>query len=69
MLGFRGARRYYSPQFEEAFDLECAALLKVRDEMGLTNVKIMVPFVRTVPEGKKVIELMAKHGLKKGKNT
>ncbi len=68
MLGLRGASRYYSPLYEPAFDLECAALKKVRDEMGFTNVKIMIPFVRTVDEGKKVIDLMAKNGLKRTKN-
>ena len=68
MLGLRGASRYYSPLYEPAFDLECAALKKVRDEMGFTNVRIMIPFVRTVDEGKKVIDLMAKNGLKRTKN-
>lgn len=68
MIGWRGASRYYSPEFLPAFELECKALAKVRDEMGLTNMKIMVPFCRTVEEGKKVLEIMAKHGLKRGKN-
>ncbi|MDD5153809.1 MAG: phosphoenolpyruvate synthase [Desulfovibrionales bacterium] len=67
MIGWRGASRYYDPSFEPAFALECRALLKVRDEMGLTNVKVMVPFCRTVEEGKKVIEVMKKYGLVQGK--
>lgn len=68
MIGWRGASRYYDPLFEPAFALECKALLKVREEMGLTNVKVMVPFCRTVEEGKKVIEVMKKYGLVQGKN-
>ncbi|OAG27503.1 phosphoenolpyruvate synthase [Thermodesulfatator autotrophicus] len=68
MLGWRGASRYYDPKFEPAFALECQALKKVRDEMGLTNVKVMVPFCRTVEEGKKVIQVMEKYGLKQGEN-
>ncbi|MFO7710239.1 MAG: phosphoenolpyruvate synthase [Candidatus Woesearchaeota archaeon] len=68
MIGWRGASRYYNPNFRKAFGLECKALKRVRDEMGLTNVKIMVPFCRTVDEGKKVIKEMEKHGLKRGKN-
>lgn len=68
MIGFRGASRYYSPAFLPAFELECQALRKVRDVMGLTNLKIMIPFCRTVEEGRKVKEIMAKHGLKQGKN-
>ncbi len=68
MIGWRGASRYYSPEFLPAFELECKALSKVRDEMGLTNMKIMIPFCRTVEEGKRVQEIMAKHGLKRGKN-
>ncbi|NPA38848.1 MAG: phosphoenolpyruvate synthase [Thermodesulfobacteria bacterium] len=68
MLGWRGASRYYDPKFEPAFALECKAIKKVRDEMGLTNVKVMIPFCRTVEEGKKVIEVMARHGLKQGEN-
>ena len=59
MLGFRGASRYIAASFRDCFELECAALKKVRDEMGLTNVEIMVPFVRTVDEAKEVIELLA----------
>jgi pyruvate,water dikinase len=69
MIGFRGASRYYDPRYREAFSLECEAMLKVRDEMGLTNVKLMIPFCRTVAEGKNVIELMAKKGLVQGKNS
>lgn len=68
MIGWRGASRYYSPKFLPAFELECKALKKVRDEMGLTNTKLMVPFCRTVDEGKKVQEIMARYGLKRGKN-
>jgi len=68
MIGFRGASRYYSKNYRDAFNLECKALKKVRDEMGLTNVKIMIPFCRTPEEGKKVIDIMAKNGLKQGKN-
>ena len=66
MLGFRGASRYYDARYAEGFALECAALLRVRQEMGLTNMKIMIPFCRTVEEGKRVIEVMAQHGLKQG---
>jgi pyruvate,water dikinase len=68
MIGWRGASRYYSPVFLPAFELECQALKKVRDEFGLKNLKIMIPFCRTVEEGKKVLEIMAKHGLKRGQN-
>jgi pyruvate,water dikinase len=64
MLGFRGASRYYDPRYADGFALECAALLRARKEMGLTNIKIMIPFVRTVEEAKRVIEVMAQHGLK-----
>jgi pyruvate, water dikinase len=63
MLGFRGASRYYDLRYADGFALECAALLRVRKEMGLTNVKIMIPFCRTVGEAKRVIEVMAQHGL------
>ena len=66
MLGFRGASRYYDPRYADGFALECAALLRVRKEMGLTNVKIMIPFCRTVAEAKRVIACMAQHGLKQG---
>ena len=68
MLGFRGASRYLAETFHDCFELECRALTRVRDEMGLTNVEIMVPFVRTVNEARQVIELLAKHGLERGKN-
>jgi len=67
MIGWRGASRYYDPRYEEAFALECKALKKVRDEMGLTNVILMIPFCRTVEEGKKVLKVMAKHGLKQAR--
>jgi len=66
MIGFRGAARYFSKQFEECFTLECKAIKTVREEMGLDNVAVMIPFVRTVEEGTRVIELMAKQGLKRG---
>ena len=68
MLGFRGASRYIAPSFRECFELECRAMRKVRNEIGLTNVEIMVPFVRTVGEAKQVIELLAANGLKRGEN-
>ena len=68
MIGWRGASRYYAPVFEPAFELECRAMKKVRDEMGLNNVKSMVPFCRTVEEGRKVIGVMEKYGLKQGEN-
>ena len=68
MLGFRGAARYVSEDFAEAFAMECEALKRVRNEMGLTNVEIMIPFVRTLGQAKKVTELLAQHGLKRGEN-
>ncbi|WP_375432534.1 phosphoenolpyruvate synthase [uncultured Friedmanniella sp.] len=68
MIGYRGAARYLSADFAECFALECEALRHVRDVMGLTNVKIMIPFVRTVAEIEGVIELLASHGLKRGEN-
>ena len=68
MLGFRGASRYIAASFRECFELECRALRKVREEMGLTNVEIMVPFVRTVAEGRQVLDLLAAYGLKRGEN-
>ncbi|MCO4862257.1 phosphoenolpyruvate synthase [Cupriavidus sp. WGlv3] len=68
MLGFRGASRYIAEDFAEAFEMECKAMKRVRDEMGLTNVEIMVPFVRTLGQAEKVIELLAKHGLRRGEN-
>ncbi|MEE8464467.1 MAG: phosphoenolpyruvate synthase, partial [Gammaproteobacteria bacterium] len=66
MLGFRGASRYLDPDFQPCFELECRALRQVRDEMGLENVQLMVPFVRTVKEGAAVIDLLEKNGLKRG---
>ncbi len=68
MLGYRGASRYLSPDFAECFAMECEALRYVRDTMGLTNVKIMIPFVRTVTEAAGVIELLGRHGLRRGEN-
>jgi pyruvate,water dikinase len=68
MLGFRGAARYLSAEFEEAFAMECEALRRVRGEMGLTNVQIMVPFVRTLGQAAKVIDLLSSEGLKRGDN-
>ncbi len=66
MIGFRGASRYYDPRYRKGFALECQAMKKVREDMGLTNVKLMIPFCRTIDEGKKVLDEMAKHGLKRG---
>jgi pyruvate,water dikinase len=68
MLGFRGAARYLSADFSEAFAMECEALKRVRQDMGLSNVQVMVPFVRTLGQAKKVTELLAVHGLKRGEN-
>ncbi|MBW2964696.1 phosphoenolpyruvate synthase, partial [Candidatus Woesearchaeota archaeon] len=68
MIGWRGASRYYAEGFREAFALECRAVLKVRNEMGLTNLEVMIPFCRTVDEGKKVIAEMAKNNLKQKEN-
>ena len=68
MIGFRGASRYVDPSFEDAFALECRAMRKVREEMGLTNAWVMIPFVRTLDEGRKVIEVLAKNGLAQGEN-
>ena len=68
MIGFRGASRYYNERYREGFRLECAAMKRVREEMGLTNVKLMIPFCRTVGEAKRVVELMADFGLKRGEN-
>jgi pyruvate,water dikinase len=68
MIGFRGASRYYSPMYKDGFALECAAMKKVREEMGLTNVKLMIPFCRTVEEGKKVLATMEEFGLKQNVN-
>jgi len=66
MIGWRGASRYYSKEYLAAFELECKALVQVRKVMGLKNLKIMIPFCRTIEEGKKVLSIMAKHGLKRG---
>ncbi len=68
MLGFRGAARYVAESFRPCFDLECEALKKVRNEMGLTNVQLMIPFVRTVAQAKEVIDLLAENGLERGKD-
>ena len=68
MIGWRGASRYYSEKYREAFGLECRAMKKIREEMGLTNVEIMIPFPRTVEEAEKVIETMAGYGLRQGEN-
>ena len=68
MIGWRGASRYYTGNYREAFGLECKAMKKVRDEMGLSNVKLMIPFCRTVEEGKLCIAEMKKYGLVQGKN-
>ncbi len=68
MIGFRGASRYAHPAYQEGFALECAAMKRVRDEMGLTNLILMIPFVRTTTEGEKVLGVMAEHGLVRGEN-
>lgn len=68
MLGFRGASRYISEDFRDCFALECEAIKRVRNDMGLTNVEIMIPFVRTLGEGRQVIEILAEHGLVQGEN-
>jgi pyruvate, water dikinase len=68
MLGFRGASRYIAPEFYDCFELECRAIKRVRDDMGLTNVEVMIPFVRTVGEAEQVIALLAKNGLARGGN-
>jgi len=68
MLGFRGAGRYISDDFRGCFELECEALKKVRNKMGLTNVQLMIPFVRTIEEAKSVVELLEQNGLKRGEN-
>ncbi|QSR88568.1 phosphoenolpyruvate synthase [Methylacidiphilum caldifontis] len=68
MIGFRGASRYYHPYYRQGFALECMAIKKARESFGLINIKVMIPFVRTVEEGKKVIEELAKNGLRKGEN-
>ena len=68
MLGFRGAARYISEDFGEAFAMECEAMRRVRSDMGLTNVQVMVPFVRTLKQAERVTQLLAQHGLKRGEN-
>ncbi len=68
MIGFRGASRYYHPRYRDAFALECRAIHKVREDMGLTNLKVMIPFCRTLDEARKVQAEMAKHGLRRGEN-
>ena len=68
MLGFRGASRYIAHSFRDCFEMECAAMKKVRNELGLTNVQLMVPFVRNLDEAKGVVDLLAEHGLKQGEN-
>jgi len=68
MIGFRGASRYYHPRYQAGFALECRAMKKVRDKMGLKNLKLMVPFCRTVEEGLRVQAEMAKHGLRRGED-
>jgi pyruvate,water dikinase len=68
MLGFRGASRYIAPEFYDCFALECAAMTRVRDDMGFTNVELMVPFVRTLKEAEEVIALLGRNGLKRGEN-
>ncbi|HWQ39697.1 MAG TPA: putative PEP-binding protein, partial [Burkholderiales bacterium] len=68
MLGFRGASRYIAESFRDCFELECRALKKARDEMGLTNIEVMVPFVRTVEEARQVVDLLAANGLQRGHN-
>lgn len=68
MIGFRGASRYISDSFRDCFELECRAMKKVRNEMGFTNVELMIPFVRTVGEGRQVVELLEQNGLKRGEN-
>lgn len=68
MIGWRGASRYYDEKFRPAFELECRALKKCRDDMGLTNIKAMIPFCRTLDEARKVLEIMASQGLKRGEN-
>ncbi|KAH8902822.1 phosphoenolpyruvate synthase [Coniochaeta sp. PMI_546] len=68
MIGFRGASRYYSPLYKEGFELECRAIKRLREEIGLTNAVIMIPFCRTIHEAKKVLDVMADNGLKRGEN-
>jgi len=68
MLGFRGASRYVDPSFAECFEMECQAMRRAREKLGLTNIEIMVPFIRTLGEAKRIVELLAEHGLKRGVN-
>lgn len=68
MLGFRGASRYYDQEFKPAFEMECQAIKRVREKFGLKNIKLLIPFCRTLAEGKKVLDLMEKFGLKQGKD-
>ena len=68
MLGWRGASRYYSDEYRDAFALECEALRRARDELGLRNVIAMIPFCRTPEEADRVLEVMAEHGLERGRN-
>jgi pyruvate,water dikinase len=68
MIGFRGASRYVAESFRDCFELECRAMKRVRDDLGLTNVELMIPFVRTVSEAQRVVELLAEHGLERGQN-
>lgn len=68
MIGFRGASRYVDPSFSDAFALECKAVKRVREEMGLENLWVMIPFVRTLDEGRRVVEVLAENGLRQGEN-
>ena len=68
MLGFRGASRYYSPRYREGFALECAAIRRLREEMGFTNVVVMIPFCRSLAEADRVLAVMAENGLRRGEN-
>jgi pyruvate,water dikinase len=68
MLGFRGASRYYNDLYKDGFGLECKAIKRIREDMGLTNLKVMIPFCRTLEEGEKVVKIMADNGLKRGEN-
>jgi len=68
MIGFRGASRYAHPAYREGFALECEAMRRVRDDMGLTNVRLMIPFCRRIDEAERVLALMAEHGLRRGEN-
>jgi pyruvate, water dikinase len=68
MLGFRGASRYYNEKYREGFELECLAMKKIREEMGLANVKLMIPFVRTIEDARAAISEMKRHGLEQGKD-